>query len=328
MNKKLMFIVILTASLFAASCEKNQKENKDEVMDSILVKELNDLNNELISSLPQTRITAKEFILLASADVSGARTGGEIGFWVGTKVGIIMGNPITGGVFGAFLGAMSVGAVASWAAYPEGERTLEDIDYGDIVEFSKKAAEALYDEIDLGDLFEDDEDYEDYAEEEDDEQLQEMLFVEECYLEDVSLSPKELYVGKMHNLMLANLEGVIKTEHTRSASTRVSEEIDEDKGEYAALSDAILESDEMRQAFYEYFESDEEVIDNTLPGVVTTLFTEVLQVYPESIEDVVYLINVYLERIDASSELSSDEKTWIRLGMAVSLYSYNYWSKK
>ena len=319
---------MLIASFFAASCDKNQKENKDEVMDSILVKELNDLNNELISSLPKTRITNKEFMALALADATGAWNGGRRGLSIGAKVGAIMGNPITGGAFGAFVGALSWGAFASWLVYPESENIQENIDYAYIVEFSKKAAEALSDEIDLGDLFEDDEDYEDYAEEEDDEQLQEMLFVEECYLEDVSLSPKELYVGKMHNLLLANLEGVIKTEHTRSASTRVSEETDEDEGEYAALSEAILESDEMRQAFYEYFESENEEVDNTLPGIVTSLFSEVLQVYPESIEDVVYLINVYLARIDASSELSADEKSWIHLGMAVSLYSYNYWSKK
>ena len=318
--------------LLFASCDKNRKENEPQYADSDLVRELTSLNGELIRSRPQTRkITKKEFLLVAFADVEGAWAGGKVGLKIGAKVGTILGSPITGGSVGAFVGAVGWGAVQSWLAYPD-EEVVEVPDYDDVADFCTEMSLCLADEIDIDDLtglsdvvFDPDES----VESDSDEITEEMIIVEKRYLDEVSLSLTELMVGKKHNELLVNFQGASITPSPHKTRTRAIEETStEENVDYESLAEAILDSDEMRQAYYETFESGEVLEDVSLPSVVTSLFSEVYQVYPESIQDVVYLINSYLERIDTSTELSEEEKSWIHLGMAVSLYSYNYWSQK
>lgn len=62
--------------------------------------------------------------------------------------------------------------------------------------------------------------------------------------------------------------------------------------------------------------------------MVEQLFFEVYERYANDCDDVSFIINKYVEAIDASDELSPEEKTSLKYGFATALYSTNYWEKE
>jgi len=328
MKIKKIAVLMMSLSVFVVSCNKEEKQNERDYSQSDLVLQLKGVNAELLSTRPQTKITGRQALNVALNDVGGAWVGGKVGLKIGAKIGTMLGSPIQGGSVGAFVGGVGYAAVKSWLAWPESEVT-ENPSYDDMVHFE----EAVMRDYDAGssltDLFEDI----DVISGEDEGYIKGRIFVGMNTLENVALSTAELMVGEKHNLMLAYMQGKIApqapTTYTRAPKREFPGDVD--PGMSAAkrrlLVKRIFQSDTMRQEYDRMLSTESLGEDGTLPTLVTSLFSDVFKEYPDSVEDVVYLINQYISIIDASDELTDDEKTWIKHGLSVSLYSYNYWSK-
>ena len=309
MKNLLFYLVFACTALFGLSSCSSQQENDPISSESALLTELSRFNQSLLKSIPETRLSKREFLEIATADVTGAFTGGEAGSSVGRKIGFFLGNPITGSVFGAAVGALAFGTYSSWLASPDepnddSQYEAEDVDFETIIN--------IYDEyVGLAETNE-------IAFES--EEVEEAVMLDEDLEEAVELEEEEMEVGMMHNILLAGLEGDLVEVET-SFITRSS--LDNDQ----QLEYNILHSSEMENVFNELCQNQAH-FDNSLPSSVMNLFSSIFQVFPENGNDVVYLINTYHRMVEQSNELSQDEKQWIYMGLAVSLYSFNYWNKR
>lgn len=316
MKKSSIILIILAGCFF--SCNKAQNADTPDTNKSELIRELQDFNNDLFSIRPPTKITLKQFVVVANADAVGAYAGGKIGGKVGAIVGSAVGNPITGGVFGAFVGAVGFGAVASWSVSPNAQSSFNP-SYIDLANLCETLSPETIDVNDYSCLTED---LEDYCDEQ--SNLDNQLFLEQERLESVLLTPKELAAGEKHNVFLAHMEGKINYLPNKETTTRTGYDSFADRT--SPLASAIIHSSEMESGYYQALHSGFIAEDNTIPTRVMNLFSDIFQSYPEDSDDVIFLINSYVSHIDASDELSDEEKTWIKLGLSVSLYSYNYWT--
>lgn len=67
--------------------------------------------------------------------------------------------------------------------------------------------------------------------------------------------------------------------------------------------------------------------DDPIVKAVLELFKEVYTTYPEKMEDYDYLINRYIEMIEASNEISKEDKETFYAGFSVAAYTARYWNK-
>ena len=123
--------------------------------------------------------------------------------------------------------------------------------------------------------------------------------------------------------MLAGLQG--KLIMAENAITKVG--VTQPNLQVYELEERILYSEDMETAFDELylnngtFESDE----TELPDVIMDMYTDLISNYASECMDIVFVINKYSECINNSNELTDDEKESLNMGLATSLYSYNYW---
>lgn len=315
MKQKLLNILlpaVMTALCLAACTRTDSIAN--ETSDSELITQLKSFNDELMMEAAPTRLTKWQYLEIASADLFGAYRGGKRGAQIGTAVGAFFGNPITGRVFGAALGGIGYGALMSYQAVPDNEETPS---FEEIVDLYDDVSAYLNAELE-----------EEEGEEEGmtilmSPQTASMVFASNDLIERVQLDRTAIRVGMSHNLMLAGMQGRLsRTPSTRTGSPE--EEEDAGSGDDETLEDAITYSEDMVALLENrYHDSTEE---ECVAAMVMGLFDEVFRVYPIDAYDVVFLINRYAEIVETSTELTSEEKEWIGMGLAVSLYSYIYWS--
>lgn len=137
----------------------------------------------------------------------------------------------------------------------------------------------------------------------------------------VDLTDRELSVGQAHNTILASVDGTVTIKRdtpspfTRSASDSLSFSDEE-------LAKQILSSEEFMQ-LVENGDSSEDT--NEKAEYAIKLFNEVFTETVSENDDVIYLINKYKGIIEASDELTDEEKESIYYALSTALYSYNYW---
>lgn len=324
MNTKIKAILLLVIGI--VSCNKNEQVATTEIDTSQLISELKSINETLRLSRPETRISFKRFLDVALADAGGAWAGGKAGVKVGAAVGSLLGSPITGGAVGGFVGAVGFGAVSSWVAYPDEEISVEMPDYETVCDLCEAIAAEYMEEADTEDLYEEISVLDEASCKED---IASSIFIAQEILDDVELTRKELLVGEKHNIILAGLQGKIATRSNEMKKTRTTDTQDETmpSDEYLIIAEQIMRSEEMEEAYYSALEEFQYEEDHSLPAAVVNLFKEIFHEYPDNIQDVTSVINQYVFCIEQSDELTAEEKSWIRMGLAVSLYSYNYWSQ-
>lgn len=309
--KKLYSCLVIAVLAIVNSCslaDGNYSETENGILqayeDSELIEELNDFNNSLLSDDNLTRAwTAKQWLNVALADLGGAYKGGKGGASVGSKIGLFLGCPATGAAFGAFIGGLACGAGASWLASPDTRSISAGLEYEDlsciidcvvdddlsIVEDALDVSSSATNKIEL------------------DEQL----------VSSVKLSEDQLNIGKLHNITLSILDGSVNLA-TISKST-----------ESNSLYHQVLSSEEMVGLYNEVKNStlagEDEKIESKADYVIR-LFEEIFVTYSNDNNDVAYIINQYVNIIDASNELTADEKEWIKIGLSTALYSFNYWA--
>ena len=58
---------------------------------------------------------------------------------------------------------------------------------------------------------------------------------------------------------------------------------------------------------------------------VMELFNQVLEEYASKTDDVAFIIGKYVDVIEDSNELTTEQKQSIKSGLATALYSFKYW---
>lgn len=74
--------------------------------------------------------------------------------------------------------------------------------------------------------------------------------------------------------------------------------------------------------------SEQVLNDDPVLNKVMDLFSHIVEEYPSEVNDVAFLVGKYVEIIDRTNELSSEQKECIKSGLATALYSAQYWQSK
>ncbi|MCQ2166176.1 MAG: hypothetical protein MJY49_01930 [Bacteroidales bacterium] len=304
----LVTATIVIAVLSLVGCNKGskngspndvQQENSVNVCNSPLLSDLSALNSSIENDMGiSTKATAKQVASIAIADIGGAVSGAKGGAKIGAMVGTFFGNPITGSVFGAFLGGVACGAFCSWAASPDTKAGIKQMEYSVVSETCITAINQV-DKIQFNDF-------------------DKVINPKKSIIEKTIIDDSALKVGKLHNVVLASLNGEIQLDNN------IVIENDE-----TALSESILSSAEMKELFSTVttnIANGNYLFDNSLSVAVVSLFNEVLQKCAENCEDVSTIINKYQSIVTESTELTEEEKSFVSMAFSTALYSFNYWA--
>lgn len=310
-NISTLISILLIYVFISCTNEKNdflyiEKNQNTQFADSKLIKDLTMINTDLTrNQIVTRRWTNKQCINVAVSDIAGAWRGAKGGALIGAKIGTCLGNPITGGVFGGFIGGVVCGAGASWLAAPETRSTFrQNLSY----ESMRNIYEKTIDDNDLS---------------VNDDALsispiaRDKIELEKKLISSVNLDEEFLNIGKMHNVMLSVLNGetLVKYENNDKPQNTLSKQIINSKEMNTLF-------EEMKMNFYNGNTKIETKAEN-----VMKLFEDVFLKYTSEGEDVVYIINKYLDVVDSSNELTNKEKDYIKAGLATALYSFNYWNQ-
>lgn len=274
---------------------------------SELVFKLENLNEELLSNVPQTRsIFSWQTCAVALADIRGALDGAKAGAYLGTKIGLGLGAPHMGAVTFAFIGGCAVGAFDSYVAHQglKGTRTatLQPLEYETVSDICKSVISDDLTFVDQAVVVT--------------PEVNQKLIIDESVTESLLLEERYLNVGKIHNVILGVADG--------------SFELAKDNNINNATVSSILESSDFQRMYNEitYKKLNNLEIDrDPLEEKVLNLFCDVFQQYSSKCSDVIYIINKYIEILENSEELSEAQLNSIKIGLATSLYSFNYWDK-
>ena len=316
MKRTFYFIMFALLVIITTSC--NEIHEMERVPNythetSQILNELNAFNDSLLLATPTAKAPVNDVMPIVISDLYGAYKGGKVGFKVGTKIGGALGNPITGGVFGAFIGGVGYGAYKSWKVSPSstsgGYVDFSKIDYSVISEAYSRYCLGENNAIELI-----------YMES---EKVQSQVILPPTIIDTVNLNAGALEVGQQHNVMLAGLQGnLTMTDNGGIAAGDTQPGLQE-----YTLEESILYSEDMEEAFNELFLSNDtfEGNDNELPDVIMDMYIDLIINYVSECMDIVFVINKYSECISNSNELTDSEKNCLNMGLATSLYSYNYW---
>lgn len=293
-------------SLIIIGCNKDavvnsQAPNLNEItLNSPLLSELQNLNVSIETDFQKTKaLSFKQVCNIATADLTGAYAGGKGGAKVGAYIGTLLGNPATGAVFGAAVGGLACGAASSWMASPDDTKaSSSDLNYS---EFSSLCYSALKFEGNI-----------------ESDNIANAINPDQDILNNTLLDDSSKRIGKLHNIVLASLNGDIKIE---TANTKASATDDDIEG-------AILSSPEMEELCNQVTRDildNSSTYDGSISSAVISLFNEVYNACSSNCEDVSTIINNYQTIISTSDELTEEEKSYLSIAFSTALYSFNYW---
>lgn len=301
-------LIVIAAIIFSGlcSCNPTSEEYKTNVsqqntlyQDSKLLTNMQNFNDSLLAT--QTRgWSKKQFMNVACADISGGLEGGYVGAKIGGRIGLGLGNPITGGVFGAVCGGIIWGAARSWIASPDSRAIEKALNYEKLATICEATLDddlnvctsSIKEITPIG---------------------KKKLELEPTILEDVKLDKNQLLVGKLHNIVLANLDGSLAIQK-------------EDKASSDTLVHLFINSKEFEEQYNQQILGKQPCIDeNSKASIAIKLFEDAFCKYSSNCNDVKFIVNKYIDILNNSQELTEEEKDWVKNGLATALYSFNYW---
>lgn len=314
----LLLLLSCSSNLTEQDIAQSQTEGLFENKQSPLLMNLYKCNDSIMSTMVSSR-SWKKFVRVSLADVWGAYVGGSKGKKYGSIIGTLLGSPITGGTFGAAVGAIGWGSFMSYKAY---HHRSSGCGYTDVI--NNMSNDLISDNISPY-IFDDN-----YQLANVNSLYSHGILLDSLTLNKVHLDSTALAIGQAHNVTLA------LTMHTLSDSTvlQVNNIRHVPSLHYQNYNITVKDIDNicLSKDFYQACQSASDSIENgeidhdSKASMVINLFNEVFQ-YASSDSDVVSLINRYKEIIEKSTELSPEEKQWIYNGLATSIYSYNFWEK-
>lgn len=304
------FVILLVSTLWGLySCsEESQVVNTASNTQAQVLIDLYNVNQEICKDVPKStrgwsQWTTKQRMAVVAADVGGAWKGGKYGAQIGSKVGLLAGSPITGGVFGAVLGGMVTGSVSSWMAAPE-TRALSNRD----IPLEKVCTQLLNEDLSLKES----------ALIPIDAVSSLKLNLDKHIIEASKLDSLSLNVGKVHNAILSVMDGSVTLKET-------PQEANSSSIRSALLNDSLFIQD-CKISGIAVTLGEVDTNDALLDGV-RNLFNQVLEKYSSNTSDVAFIIGKYIEVIEASNELTEEQKRIIKIGLSTALYSSSYWDK-
>lgn len=275
--------------------------------ESELISDLKSLNIEILNNKRETRgFFSWKTLDVAIADVEGALAGGKAGAYLGGKLGLALGSPHTGAVTFAFIGGVGVGAFNSYRAYRNYGRSLmaaeQPLPFSTIADVCVKT---VSDDLTISD--------QNLASS---QEMADKLIIDDDVKESVQLEEKFLNIGQLHNVVLGVADGtVILCSESKIDNPTIA---------------SIVESQDFQDMYDEVtykLQNNIEIEREPLEQQVIDLFCEVFQQYSTDCTDVVFIINKYLDILEKSAELTEVQLNSIKIGLATSLYSFNYWDK-
>lgn len=320
--KRIVFplIVIVLTSIISCSRESAIPEN-DFYQESELLSELAVYNQSVLSSRPNTRVPGwAKFCAVAGADFTGAYTGAKAGGEVGLYIGTVVGHPAEGAVIGGVVMGAICGVGGSALAYNK-LYGCAAADPGALYNSLSSSIQDYY--TDICEYIIDDNQNDNQNDNSNNPLFHEGEFI--TGIESIQLPQAAIAMGAAHNAMLRDLQN-------RGAFPRTRADVGSiviNNGNQA-LVQTISQEDEVRDYCISFFEdriTDNPVIDESLPGKVIQIYSELLESSSVNDEDVVDYINHYYSIVSQSTELTDSEKNNIYIGLAVSLFSFNYWKE-
>lgn len=316
-----LLIVIVLASIISCSRESTVIPENDFYQESELLSELSLYNESVISSRPNTRVPGwAKFCAVAGADFTGAYTGAKAGGEVGLHIGTVVGHPAEGAIIGGVVMGAICGVGGSALAYNK-LYGCAAADPGALYGSLCNSIQDYY--TDICEYIEDDNQNDNLK----DNQNNPLFREEECIsvINSIQLPQTAIAMGAAHNAMLRDIQnrGVLPT--TRADVGPIAQ-----YNGNQALVQTISQNDEIRDYCISFFEdriTDNSVIDESLPGKVIQIYSELLESSSISDDDIADYINHYFYLVSQSAELSDSEKNNIYVGLAVSLFSFNYWKE-
>ncbi|MCC8036676.1 MAG: hypothetical protein LIP02_00845 [Bacteroidales bacterium] len=292
--KSFYLSLILVVGMFLGACSQNddvmQPKTSENYQASELVQRLQNFNDSLLSNRPESRLSWADIgriCFVAAHDAYGAYKLGKIGAQVGSFVGP------EGTIVGAAVGGVIGGVGASYGAY-SGTRSGYNFP-------SPQTVVAAYVTV-----------------------LEDSLVYSNYYPSKFSLvlpSGKSTLqdIGAAHNLVLSNLmDNVLSNTPANNVLTSLEYSIlfshDYISEYYEILND--LESN----GFSAGLSSNDPIDDQ-----VFNLYLNALTSYPTQVSDIELISNQYVNLVDQSDELTTNEKDIIYRGICVAVSSYEFW---
>lgn len=313
----LCFICMFMFMGVLSSCTKQDDLGQDVIDDYQTLTELKALNDSLLTNAIHTRISGLHLLHIVLEDAMGAYEGAREGARIGAWVGSFFGNPVAGSTAGAIFCGIGYGAFRSYGAYEMFAYAVQledDVDANSVYE-SVKSAYLTYCADSTGvftapDLYEN--------------EFGGDLGIDPEGLENIDLDSLSMGVGRGHNIILASLQNRIPSGDTTVVTRANGDGSVTDHGEDPPTDGQVIESLEMREGFIELIES-KQASRNTLPDEIMNLYGNLLQDYVSGCSDIRYIINQYAAVINSSTEMTEEDKQYLKMGLATSYYSYLYW---
>lgn len=327
----LLVITILVSAMYSfISCSQEIETSQtlpdktQEFQESKLISEIKSTNKGLLKSHASTAKKSrnrpgwsrKETINVVLSDCAGAWKGAKGGVNIGSKIGLFFGQPHTAAIVGGIIGGVICGGAASWLAAPEKKQQATiikaiSLSTPDSTNISFPFVAEKFSPIVDGNM------NIRYTEITASQEIKNKIEIDDSTLSKINLNKQQLDFGKMHNILLSELE--------REASIIESELCHSDDSVY----NTIINCDDMKTLYDHvltdtknnvYFGSD------TKSEYVMQLFSEIFKEYAENGGDITIVINKYAQLINETDELNEGEKNCILSGLATALYSLHYWN--
>lgn len=318
----LLLMVVFTTASCSGDIEEHPLSQAHAPAPTSLIQTLDSINNSLVPPSTLRRapkggeLTSKDKVTIAMADAGGAISGGKKGFKYGGRIGSLLGHPATGATVGTIVGAVVKGGMKSYLKYKKIEDAKKETTATSLrranqtVDNYAKAAFACSALLGNGDSLSVNGPLITYV----NPMSKYSVVIDDSLMKMTNLTDRQLNVGMAHNLVLAYLDGKILIDDASNVDTTTSIYVQK-----------LLESPEFREECLQD-DSDEDSEETSVK--VEQLFFKVYEKYAKDCDDVSFIINKYVEAIDASDELSPEEKTSLKYGFATALYSTNYWEKE
>lgn len=292
---KFFDILLLSCSVVLLSCSRQSTLSSTPLNDdNDVISALTDFNDEMMLAYPQTKGLGSICSIVGSDFISGyegAINGAKLGFRVGMVCG---GRGLEGAIAGGSLMGLVCGIGGSYLAYATVSTKVVSSD-DNLTPRLISAVERQYPNVESA----------------------EKTIDEGVLGSDRIILPEDSkHVGVLHNLVLDEL--------VREDCPTVF-----DGKDLSDVEKEIISSEEFSQMatekIDEYRLNGVALEISTLPDEVMSLYTTIFNNCADSYDAIVDCINGYYTIIETSSSLSDDEKNSIYAGLAVSLYSLNYW---
>ena len=300
-NMKNHIIPLLLFCLVFASCSKEVAYNdiQKESNNSLLISEMSDFNDSLLQTVSQTRASNKQILDRMSIVVADAIGAYECGS-VGAKIGAFFGHPHVGAGICALVG----GAYSSYKCYDllHSTRALSSP-----VKYQPLQVAAAYVPA-----------------------VENTSIIQNNLPKQISINFSEpndeaIEFGAKHNVIVSNLQT-----NNFAIDSDVKKLLTKEEFEILSSNDFIDEYDNIVNNLSDC------IVNKRIPqnanedvsSMLMNLFASILETYSDKLEDTEFIINKYLDAVQRSSELTSEEKDNIYKSLSVAASSFEFWNGK